>query len=53
VRVTKEASRSLLSKMSQSGDGADDAICNRLLHHAHRIILKGPSRRKEDKGLDA
>jgi len=26
-----------------------DAICDRLLHNAHRIVLKGPSRRKEDK----
>src|SRR6266704_5875055 len=25
-----------------------DAICDRLLHNAHRIALKGPSRRKED-----
>jgi DNA replication protein DnaC len=25
-----------------------DAVCDRLLHHAHRIVLKGPSRRKED-----
>lgn len=24
-----------------------DAICDRLLHNAHRIVLKGPSRRKE------
>jgi len=24
-----------------------DAICDRLLHPAHRIVLKGPSRRKE------
>jgi hypothetical protein len=24
-----------------------DAICDRLLSHAHRIVLKGPSRRKE------
>jgi DNA replication protein DnaC len=24
-----------------------DAICDRLVHHAHRIVLKGPSRRKE------
>lgn len=29
-----------------------DAICDRLLHNAHRIVLKGPSRRKEAK-LDA
>jgi DNA replication protein DnaC len=27
-----------------------DAICDRVLHGAHRIALKGPSRRKEDKG---
>jgi DNA replication protein DnaC len=27
-----------------------DAICDRLLHGAHRIALKGPSRRKEGKG---
>jgi DNA replication protein DnaC len=26
-----------------------DAICDRLLHNAHRIALKGPSRRKEEK----
>jgi DNA replication protein DnaC len=25
-----------------------DAICDRVLHNAHRIVLKGPSRRKED-----
>ncbi len=25
-----------------------DAICDRILHNAHRIVLKGPSRRKED-----
>ena len=24
-----------------------DAICDRVLHNAHRIALKGPSRRKE------
>ena len=24
-----------------------DAICDRLVHQAHRIVLKGPSRRKE------
>jgi DNA replication protein DnaC len=30
-----------------------DAICDRVLHNAHRIVLKGPSRRKEqaDKNL--
>jgi len=27
-----------------------DAICDRLLHNAHRILLKGPSRRKERPG---
>jgi len=26
-----------------------DAICDRLLHNAHRIVLKGPSRRKDAK----
>jgi DNA replication protein DnaC len=26
-----------------------DAICDRLLHNAHRLVLKGPSRRKETK----
>jgi DNA replication protein DnaC len=25
-----------------------DAICDRLLHNAHRIVLKGPSRRKDN-----
>jgi DNA replication protein DnaC len=24
-----------------------DAICDRVVHHAHRLVLKGPSRRKE------
>ena len=27
-----------------------DAICDRLLHNAHRIVLQGPSRRKEPTG---
>jgi DNA replication protein DnaC len=27
-----------------------DAICDRLMHGAHRLALKGPSRRKEGKG---
>jgi DNA replication protein DnaC len=26
-----------------------DAICDRILHNVHRIVLKGPSRRKEAK----
>jgi DNA replication protein DnaC len=26
-----------------------DSICDRLLHNSHRIVLQGPSRRKEDK----
>jgi DNA replication protein DnaC len=26
-----------------------DAICDRLLHNSHRLMLKGPSRRKEEK----
>ena len=26
-----------------------DAICDRLLHNAHRLVLQGPSRRKEAK----
>ena len=26
-----------------------DSICDRLLHNAHRLVLKGPSRRKEGK----
>jgi DNA replication protein DnaC len=26
-----------------------DAICDRFLHNAHRLVLKGPSRRKEAK----
>jgi DNA replication protein DnaC len=25
-----------------------DAVCDRLLNNAHRVVLKGPSRRKED-----
>jgi DNA replication protein DnaC len=25
-----------------------DAICDRVLHNSHRIVLKGPSRRKEE-----
>jgi len=27
-----------------------DAICDRLLHNAHRIVLQGPSGRKEPNG---
>lgn len=30
-----------------------DAICDRLLHNAHRIVLTGPSWRKENAQLDA
>jgi len=26
-----------------------DSICDQLLHNAHRIVLKGPSKRKEIK----
>jgi len=26
-----------------------DAICDRLLHNAHRLVLQGPSRRKEER----
>ena len=29
-----------------------DAICDRLLHNAHRIVLQGPSRRKQEKPTD-
>jgi DNA replication protein DnaC len=29
-----------------------DAVCDRLLNNAHRIVLKGPSRRKEDSETD-
>ncbi len=29
-----------------------DAVCDRLLHNAHRLVLKGPSRRKEDSETD-
>lgn len=29
-----------------------DAFCDRLLNNAHRIVLKGPSRRKEDSESD-
>lgn len=25
-----------------------DAICDRIVHHAHRLVLKGPSRRKKE-----
>jgi DNA replication protein DnaC len=25
-----------------------DAVCDRLLHNAHRLVLQGPSRRKEE-----
>ena len=25
-----------------------DAVCDRLIHNAHRVVLSGPSRRKED-----
>jgi DNA replication protein DnaC len=29
-----------------------DAICDRLLNNAHRVVLKGPSRRKDKEGKD-
>ena len=29
-----------------------DAICDRLLHNAHRIVLQGPSRRKQEAKKD-
>ena len=29
-----------------------DAICDRLLHNAHRLVLQGPSRRKNQKAED-
>lgn len=29
-----------------------DALCDRLLHNAHRLVLQGPSRRKESPGKD-
>lgn len=29
-----------------------DAICDQLLHNAHRIVLRGPSRRKEEANKD-
>jgi DNA replication protein DnaC len=29
-----------------------DALCDRVLHKAHRLVLKGPSRRKEDSETD-
>jgi DNA replication protein DnaC len=29
-----------------------DAICDRILHNAHRILLKGPSRRKQTAGSE-
>jgi len=29
-----------------------DAICDRLLHNAHPLVLQGPSRRKESRGKD-
>jgi DNA replication protein DnaC len=28
-----------------------DAVCDRLLHNAHRVVLSGPSRRKEDASI--
>ena len=29
-----------------------DALCDRLLHNAHRIVLQGPSRRKAEAKKD-
>lgn len=29
-----------------------DAVCDRVLHRAHRLVLKGPSRRKEEASPD-
>jgi DNA replication protein DnaC len=28
-----------------------DAVCDRLIHNAHRVVLSGPSRRKEDASI--
>ena len=28
-----------------------DAVCDRLLHNAHRVVLQGPSRRKEEASI--
>ena len=28
-----------------------DAVCDRLIHNAHRVMLSGPSRRKEDASI--
>ena len=28
-----------------------DAVCDRLLHNAHRVVLQGPSRRKEEAAI--
>jgi len=30
-----------------------DAVCDRVLHNSHRIVLKGPSRRKEDSNINS
>jgi DNA replication protein DnaC len=29
-----------------------DAVCDRLLHNAHRVLLQGPSRRKEEAAIE-
>ena len=50
VRSTIMTSQLPVSKWHDHiGDPTNaDAICERIVHNAHRIVLKGPSRRKEE-----
>lgn len=46
TRLTDELTLAHADGTRRSDDGRRD--CDRVLHNAHRIVLKGPSRRKED-----
>jgi len=50
TRSTIMTSQMPISKWhDQIGDPANaDAICDRILHNAHKLVLKGPSRRKAE-----
>lgn len=50
TRSTIMTSQMPISKWhDQIGDPANaDAICDRILHNAHKLVLKGPSRRKSE-----
>ena len=53
LEVTHGAAAQVVDQPARHAGFTADAICDRLLHNAHRIALTGPSRRKENTQLDA